>query len=93
MQAGAGVTHFQLKTHAGDQQWFTRGLGANDNETDLQLSQVICQNHSVNNAEDDGHDAESQTHVVQYLGHPAAPLRRSLVAGVVGFTGLKNISK
>lgn len=56
-----------------------------DDETDL--VKLTCQNGNVNDDEDDGPDAESQAHVVQCPGHPAAPLRRILVPGMVGFTG------
>lgn len=63
-----------------------------DFETDL-LGEDSCHNHHVDDDEDKDCKTDSQAHMVQCTGHPAAPLRCHLIAGVVGFTSRDGVDE
>lgn len=48
-----------------------------------------CNNHRVDDIENEEPDTDTQGHVVQRSSQPAAPLRLHLVSGTVSFTSLK----
>lgn len=60
-------------------------MGAMLCKTDL----TGCDNHYVDDIEDDQPDADTQGHVVQRPSHPTASLRLHLVPDTVSLTGLK----
>lgn len=79
------ATHFSKVTY-----WFKLAISRRACQScSLGGSNYSDHDHHVDDHEDDGSDANPQTHVVQRLGCPAVLLGLHTVSDVVGFTGLK----